>query len=1356
ETIDHLDCRLFTSIDGSELAAGAPLQRHFVDQIQSQVDFVAMIAQMNQLCDQFVEVGPGRALSGLVADINSEQGPACLPVEPAPAASAAADAAFNKVLARLYTGGVDLSWELLYNRRLTRPFVAPGERIFIANPCEETREVSAAAPVVAAAHPAGTDQVMAGLTDMSVGELQAYIARRGAFLADIIQADRKYLSADMKAPAGGFAGDGAPPRYGKRPADKKESDEDDISSAERDGTDLLALLMTLTAEVTGYPQSSLTAEARLLDDLNLDSIKAGDLLMRLADRLNISWPGDPRLMANASLFEIARAAGRLVAAEGPDIQATDRPAAPIPAAPAAVLQPQTGTATQLLNIVEELTGFPRQSLNLEQRLLDDLNLDSIKAGDLVSRAMRQLAVTTDVDVRNMANATLQEILDFLTSNRNPSADGGPTAAAALTELTRSAAEITGFPSANLLPDLQVESDLHIGPEMLTAILRQTAARLGIQTRVDIGPLRKRSLAQIAAILDRMRRQEDPSEQKRKTAAIQQIDAHAHEWVRDFGVTLSAEPLPPLPEGWGQRREDDWDEAHVRIYYDASVLDVAEAMQKVLFQAGATVELEAHDPDQPASRPTPEISHLVLLLPQRVSPFGGKADGDPLAETIQRLSLVCTPPPAASAPRKHTTVVFVQFGGGAFGADPRFADPQRCGAQALAASLHLERSDLRVRCLDFSPALTAEQIAGHTIAELQTGGAYAAVGYDFRQRRGHPRPSLLAPADYAPRGIAWGPEDVIVVSGGARGITAACALAVARATQVRMALLGRTSHPDATPEEPSSREVRQTLDRFTAAGLTVEYYCCDVGNHDSVSATLELIRAEMGPITGLIHGAGLNRPRSLDQVTPEAAYKETAPKVGGARHLLAALANQPPKLIMALTSIIGITGMAGNGWYGFSNEALALQLLAFGAAHPETQTQSVAFSIWRDEGMGARMGSVAHLQNQGIWPIPTQEGTRRFVHLFLNNPGHHQVSVAARLGSLDTWQWPDHVGPHKARFLEENLIHTPGVESLFRATLSIETDPYLKDHHFQGSYLFPTVFGLEAMAETAAHALGARTLRRVRFEEVSLERPITVDPQMGAEILIRAEVLDAAAPDAQPVVSTAIYKAHTGVKTPFFSARLVIPKMDRRPKLLLEKPAMATPLVPASDLYRESLLFQGPRFQQIQRVWKINTEEAPKGAPKGADKGSALFEAQQQPHEAAAANAFSASADYELVLGDLFFRDALLQSAILLVPQDRSLPVFIKRWEISVHSPSEATLRLAEVRLLAREEDRLNNNVAAVDESGTVLERLEGYRLKIIQHLPEYPTVAELLDPTERDTRWLRKRLGAIADQAALELPSVQL
>src|SRR5262245_33915848 len=99
------------------------------------------------------------------------------------------------------------------------------------------------------------------------------------------------------------------------------------------------------------------------------------------------------------------------------------------------------------------------------------------------------------------------------------------------------------------------------------------------------------------------------------------------------------------------------------------------------------------------------------------------------------------------------------------------------------------------------------------------------------------------------------------------------------------------------------------------------------------------------------------------------------------HLCRALAETPPRLFLALTSIIGVTGMPGNGWYAFSNEALDLVLRRFEAEHPQTKILSVAYSVWGETGMGARMGSVHGLARMGIGAIPTAEGVRRFVQLF---------------------------------------------------------------------------------------------------------------------------------------------------------------------------------------------------------------------------------------------------------------------------------------------------------------------------------------------------------------------------------------
>ena len=95
----------------------------------------------------------------------------------------------------------------------------------------------------------------------------------------------------------------------------------------------------------------------------------------------------------------------------------------------------------------------------------------------------------------------------------------------------------------------------------------------------------------------------------------------------------------------------------------------------------------------------------------------------------------------------------------------------------------------------SPALSAETIAWETLAETITRDGFAAVGYDLDRTRRTLSPRLVQPATYEKRNIRWSGDDVVLVTGGARGITAACALAVARETGARMALVGRTPHPD---------------------------------------------------------------------------------------------------------------------------------------------------------------------------------------------------------------------------------------------------------------------------------------------------------------------------------------------------------------------------------------------------------------------------------------------------------------------------------------------------------------------------------------------------------------------------------
>ena len=59
---------------------------------------------------------------------------------------------------------------------------------------------------------------------------------------------------------------------------------------------------------------------------------------------------------------------------------------------------------------------------MEARLLDDLNLDSIKAAELVAAAAKQVGVAGKVDPSKLANATLAEVAVAI---REATDAGGP-------------------------------------------------------------------------------------------------------------------------------------------------------------------------------------------------------------------------------------------------------------------------------------------------------------------------------------------------------------------------------------------------------------------------------------------------------------------------------------------------------------------------------------------------------------------------------------------------------------------------------------------------------------------------------------------------------------------------------------------------------------------------------------------------------------------------------------------------------------------------------------------------------------------------------------------------------------------
>jgi len=279
-----------------------------------------------------------------------------------------------------------------------------------------------------------------------------------------------------------------------------------------------------------------------------------------------------------------------------------------------------------------------------------------------------------------------------------------------------------------------------------------------------------------------------------------------------------------------------------------------------------------------------------------------------------------------------------------------------GLHGLVRTLRREYPDLDARAVDVSPKDEPAVVAEHLLAELLTAGGPPVVGY-----AGGARTALrLAPAPLTGIGdadpalsLGLGPESVVLLTGGARGITARVAVGLARATGCHIELIGRTPLPIAK-EDPATaaaadrvalrrsliergirvpaeveatagrilaeRELRATIFELTGAAASVRYHAVDVRDGAAVAATVADVYARHGRLDGVVHGAGILDDKLLRDKTPESFARVYGTKVDGAVALSGAL--RPDVGFVALFgSVAGVFGNRGQADYAAANDAL---------------------------------------------------------------------------------------------------------------------------------------------------------------------------------------------------------------------------------------------------------------------------------------------------------------------------------------------------------------------------------------------------------------------------------------------------
>ncbi|DAC59629.1 MAG TPA: KR domain-containing protein, partial [Candidatus Poseidoniales archaeon] len=620
------------------------------------------------------------------------------------------------------------------------------------------------------------------------------------------------------------------------------------------------------------------------------------------------------------------------------------------------------------------------------------------------------------------------------------------------------------------------------------------------------------------------------------------------------------------------------------------------------------------------------------------------------------------------------------------------------------------------------------------------------------------------------------DDTWLVSGGGSGVTAASIIGVAQASPnagAHFELLGRSTLIEATSawvewsdeqlaEEKNalrqrlveasetgkvtmvewnrawqtftrSRDVYVTLSTIEATGNHASYHSIDVMD----KAGLSELGANLGrPITGIVHGAGLEDSKLVADKAYDVFDRVVRVKVDGWRSLLGAVeasGRDVPAFACCFTSVAGRFGNGGQTDYAAANSVLDAEMARLTAGQA-CRAVAIGWTGWRDVGMATRGSIEAVFAAAGIETLAVEDGVAIFVGEALQG-GKRRVLGCGSLGLMDRFasfrdaplKLPPAMAatiadPTRFPFVDKVVAFEEGEGLVVQSTLSTEDHPFLLDHAIEGVPYHPGVMALEMFAQSSLLMVPEACL--AGFEEVAFGLPVklmkgpmtvrvvaNVERRHGDMTWVRCRLVSDLMNSKGEVFGEREH--HEGL------VRLVAKQEDLRPFLQQEvdglppvgTPPSGQPIQPASFIYDR--YFHGPRFQSHGGVLRGSGD----GGSPGID-GVALMR-----HQLPATDQFALEKDGERVLLEALpmLIEAGFQNAGLVAMETlgySSLPVGIA-WSTMLRVPeSDEALRLRTLQREHREDGTTVHDVLIVGEDDAPVLALKGLQLKAMGRVEE--------------------------------------
>jgi NAD(P)-dependent dehydrogenase (short-subunit alcohol dehydrogenase family) len=479
-----------------------------------------------------------------------------------------------------------------------------------------------------------------------------------------------------------------------------------------------------------------------------------------------------------------------------------------------------------------------------------------------------------------------------------------------------------------------------------------------------------------------------------------------------------------------------------------------------------------------------------------------------------------------------TIVALTSLGGSCGFSGAVGAPEGGALAGLLKSIFVEdfRYDhgrYRVKVLDFPPHEPPAQVAWAVCGELAAGRPEVEVAWSGGQRRivATVRQGVESlPLGELPRGGVW------VVTGGARGITAATALALGRRYGLKLHLLGKSPPPEtnspwrncteeqlkaikaevvrkATEQGRSpndewervkkDREIHESLEKFAAAGVSATYHACDMANWDDVERVLNEVRAQSGPIEGIVHGAGYAKSFRFGTGNAAKLSATIDPKVGGTLALMHLTANDPLRYFVGFGSLSGRFGGNGLSDYAAANDMLAKLCGWFRSRRPECHTTCFHWQTWDQVGMALLADGVGITKNAFKMNfIPPEEGVAHLIDELRAGASESEVLITDAFFQRQFYPYEFEVPAQRAASVAapapQPPVHAPTTTGAplvaewqaaagggaARIVFDPVADPFLDQHRLKNRPFLPGVVGVESLAEAACCARGGQVVREL--------------------------------------------------------------------------------------------------------------------------------------------------------------------------------------------------------------------------------------------------------------------------------------